>query len=409
MPATRGRVRLRAIGHALVLCCVLSAGGAANAPAAAPPADFYGVNAGGTLANDPAARPAAFAAMRAGGLSYVRTDASWGGVEPKAPVGGAHAYAWAKVDGLVADLARNDLRWYPTVGYSAEWAASVAGDPFSPPAGNAGFASFAGALAARYGANGSFWAEHPELPKLPTTVYGIWNEPSNARFWRGPDATPARYMSLYLAARAAIKAVDPAARVATAGLLDSGVVDASAFLRAMLASASAGGDRIDAVGWHPYVGEVELVLSSIRRARSALDDYGLSGVPIEVSEVGWHAGVPDGMRTTWMRGLAARLPSANMNVTRLMPYVWSGDPVWQITRPDGALAPLGDAYLAGIHDARSAQAASPARSTLTGRQALSACRVRSRSAPRRSSRIRNCLPPLAKRRRSLARHARRAS
>lgn len=59
-------------------------------------------------------------------------------------------------------------------------------------------------------------------------------------------------MSLYLTARAAIKSVDPDARVATGGLLDSGLVDGSAYLRAMLDSASGRLNQIDAVGWHPY-------------------------------------------------------------------------------------------------------------------------------------------------------------
>ena len=85
--------------------------------------------------------------MRAGGLSFVRVDASWDGVEPVPPIAGHHVYVWAIYDLFVADLARNGLRWYPMVGYSAPWAASTLGDPFAPPAGDANFAAYAGALA----------------------------------------------------------------------------------------------------------------------------------------------------------------------------------------------------------------------------------------------------------------------
>ena len=359
-----------------------------------PPADFYGVNSGVRLLSDGAARPAAFAAMRAGGLSYVRVDASWGGVEPAPPVAGAHTFRWTIYDAFVADLARAGLRWYPMVGYSAEWAASTPGDPFSPPRDDADFAAFAAALARRYGSGGRFWSERPDLPRLPTTAYGIWNEPSNDMFWRGPAATPARYMRLYLAARAAIKAVDPDARVATAGLLDSAGIDGNAYLRAMLASAPESRGQIDAVGWHPYIGDVDLVMSSIWRARTSLTEAGLADVPIEVSEVGWHTGVPDSWRTAWMRGLATRLPHANMNVTRLMPYVWSDDPVWGMTNPDGTLAPLGSAYIAGIRDAQSPDAYPSAVTTAPGaeRRAPSACRVRRRSATQRVGAPKNCLP-----------------
>jgi hypothetical protein len=305
-------------------------------------------------------------AMQTGGLSFVRVDASWDGIEPAAPVAGAHTYAWEKTDLFVAALARNSLRWYPMLGYSAPWASSVPGDPFAPPAGDADFASFVGAFAARYGTGGSFWTEHPELPQLPTTVYGIWNEPSNQTFWHGPEATPERYMRLYLAARAGIKAVDPAATVTTGGLLDSGFVDAAAYLRAMLDSAPGAQDQIDAVGWHPYVGLVNDVLDSIKRARTTLDHYELQAVPIEVSEVGWHAGFALEQRAQALHDLAMKLPNAGLNVTRLLPYVWAADPVWQIADPDGSPGLLGGAYFAGIRDAAAYQPAKAATQRTTG-------------------------------------------
>jgi len=363
---------VRAIGHALALAlaCILLLGLVADARAATVPADFYGVNSGRALMNDPASRPAAFATMRAGGLSYVRIDASWSGVEPSAPIAGVHTYDWAKTDAFVADLARNGLRWYPMLGYSTPWAAAAGANPFSPPASDADFMLFAAALAGRYGSAGTFWAAHPELSPLPTTVYGIWNEPSNAEFWQGAEATPARYMRLYLTARLAIKAADPAARVATAGLLDSGVVDANAYLRAMLDSVPAARGQIDIVGWHPYVGDLGQIFASIKRARTTLNTYGLANVPIEVSEVGWHSGYPAAQRAAWARGLAATLPHAGLNVTRLLPYVWSGDSEWQLTNPDGSPGPVSQAYLAGIHDAVVAQqpaaAVAPANTSAAG-------------------------------------------
>ena len=170
------------------------------------------------------------------------------------------------------------------------------------------------------------------------TTYGIWNEPTNPSFWRGPEATPARYMRLYLAARAAIKAADPSARAATAGILDSGSVDGSAFLRAMLDSAPSARGQIDAIGWHPYVGNVEQIIGSVAGARAVLEQRGLASVPIEISEVGWSArgGFTPVQRAAMLRTLAAQLPYERLNVTRLLPYVWTGDPAWQITALDGS-------------------------------------------------------------------------
>lgn len=375
MSAIRGRVCARAVSHVLLLAGMLLALAAVDARAAMP-GEFYGVNSGHALLEDRAQRPAAFAAMRAGGLSQVRTDASWTGIEPARPVAGVHTYEWAKYDLFVSDLAHNGLRWYPMLGYSSPWATSVEGNPFSPPASDADFAAFAAAFAGRYGPGGSFWVEHPELPQLPTTVYGVWNEPSNSQFWEGPEASPARYMRLYVTARAAIRSVDPAARVATAGLLDSGMVDGANYLRAMLNSAPGARTQIDAIGWQPYIGDLEQTLASIKRARTTLTEYGLGAVPIEISEVGWHTGYSTAQRSEWMRGLAAKLPHAGLNVTRLMPYVWSSSPEWQITNSDGSLGPIGGAYLAGIRDAHAPQPpAAAAPKPATGKKASKRCKA----------------------------------
>ena len=149
MSAIRRRACARAARHALVLAGVLLACGAASAGAATVPPDFYGVNSGGTLVNDAASRPAALQAMAAGGLRFVRVDASWNGIEPLPPLAGVHRYVWAKTDLWVADLARAGLRWYPMLGYSTPWAVSVAGDLFSAPANDGDFAAFVGAFAAR--------------------------------------------------------------------------------------------------------------------------------------------------------------------------------------------------------------------------------------------------------------------
>jgi hypothetical protein len=378
----------------LALACVVPACAATTVAAATVPTDFYGVNSGGTLVTDAVARPAALRTMRAGGLSFVRVDASWGGVEPVPPVAGQHVYVWAVYDLFVADLARNGLRWYPMVGYSAPWAASTPGDPFAPPAGDENFAAYAGALAGRYGSAGSFWAEHPELPRLPVTTYGIWNEPTNPSFWRGPEATPARYMRLYLAARAAIRAADPSARAATAGMLDSGSVDGSAFLRAMLDSAPSARGQVDAIGWHPYVGNVEQIIGSVAGARAVLEQRGLASVPIEISEVGWFGtgGYTGVQRAAMLRTLAAQLPYEGLNVTRLLPYVWTGDPVWQITAMDGSPGLVGGAYFAGIRDARAPRRAAPvAKAKRRAAKARKSCRLpASRSARTRAKSTRRC-------------------
>ncbi|MEJ7825957.1 MAG: hypothetical protein WKF48_11035 [Solirubrobacteraceae bacterium] len=87
-----GHIARLVSGQALALACVLLACVPVSAGAAAVPEEFYGINSGHTLVNDAATRPAALRAMRAGGLSFVRVDASWGAIEPVAPVAGVHTY-----------------------------------------------------------------------------------------------------------------------------------------------------------------------------------------------------------------------------------------------------------------------------------------------------------------------------
>ncbi len=195
MSVNRRRVLLR--GRLLVLLVFALLACVTSAARAGVAADFYGVNAGQDVLDDAAGRPAALQTMRLVGLAYVRIDASWDRVEPAAPIAGQHRYDWKVSDEYVADLARQGLRWYPMIGYSTPWAASEDRDPFSPPANDTHYADFAAAIAGRYGPSGSFWARHRELPRTPTHVYGIWNEPNNPDFWRGGQATPARYLRLY--------------------------------------------------------------------------------------------------------------------------------------------------------------------------------------------------------------------
>ncbi len=159
-------------------------------------------------------------AMKDARISVVRYDALWDKVEPTPPVNGAHAYNWAHLDSVVASLAQRGIRWLPIVDYSTPWAAKLQGNQFSPPASNEAFATYAKAVASRYGRGGSLWREHPDLPATPVTSFEIWNEPNHEAFWP-PAPDPAAYLSLYLAARTAIRQVDPEAKVVFGGVTEN--------------------------------------------------------------------------------------------------------------------------------------------------------------------------------------------
>ena len=321
-----------------------------------PAPDFYGVNAQAVFSLPPDQWDGQLSAIRAAGITVVRRDASWDYAEPDPPdpATGAHRYRWDEFDQQVTALARHGLRWYPIVDYSAPWAASSPGDPFSPPAHDAGYAAYAGALAQRYGRGGAFWREHPDVPALPVTSYEIWNEPNFDRFWRPQAGAAARYADLYLNARAALKLVDPQALVVVGGLVDW---DGQAFIRDMYRARPDLRGRVDAVGYHPYHLTAARVEGSIAELRAALDRLGQRSVPIEVTEVGLAATSPyvESLRARLLSQLAAELPSAGLGITRLIPHTWvsmPGDAPWGIFNSDGTPRPSEVALALAIRQLR---------------------------------------------------------
>ena len=229
---------------------------------------------------------AQLAALHATGATLARSDALWERTEPAPPVGRVHRYDWAFDDLVAASLAEHGLRWLPIVDYSPAWVQSIPGQDHSPPRSVADYAAYAGALAARYGADGSFWRLHPSLPRLPVQALEIWNEPDNALFWV-PAPDPGRYAMLYAAARQAIHAADPAARALVGGL-----TDASRFVGPMVAADPALLGGIDGVAIHAYGPTPASVLDNAAGARQALDAAGLSSVPLYVTEFGWTTSPP---------------------------------------------------------------------------------------------------------------------
>lgn len=237
-------------------------------------------------------------AMRRDGMTVARTDAAWSAAQP----GGAGTpYDWSLHDRIAGNLARAGLRWLPVVDLTPAWAAAPVNQPpgcegviarYLPPAPGRfdDFAAYAAALAARYGANGTFWSAHPELPKLPITQYEVWNEPNVDAYWNN-DPNPASYRALYDKTRAAIRAQDPAARVLVGGVVWGGTVhcapntpNAASWLQRL---ASQPGWETDGVAMHPYGASAAGVVANVRELRRGLAAAGRPDVPLEQTEIGW--------------------------------------------------------------------------------------------------------------------------
>jgi beta-xylosidase len=177
-------------------------------------------------------------AMKAMGVTSVRVEANWYGMQPNGPGDDD----WTPLDQLVASIHAAGLTADLVIDGCPPWAAvaSAQGDNFAQPASPAQFATFAKSVAARYGPKG-------------VSFFEIWNEPNIPQFW-GPKPDPAAYTADLVAAYAAIKAVDPSAVVVSGGLSPATDTSTSYDPRTFLADMYADGAKgsFDGVGDHPY-------------------------------------------------------------------------------------------------------------------------------------------------------------
>jgi hypothetical protein len=262
-------------------------------------------------------------AMQADGVKLARTDAFWSVAEPEPPAGGAHRYDWGYADRVAGSLARHGVRWLPIISYSALWAASLPDNDKAPPWTPNDYAAYARAFVERYGREGRFWAEHPELPPTPATAIEIWNEPDNSDFW-APAPDPAGYIELYLQARAAIRAADPQARVLVGGL-----TGAPTFLPQLLAARPDARGQIDGVAIHTYSPEPLGALAEARDARRTLVTLGMADVPLWVTEYGWvsrprtsNKYAPPAKRPAHIAGTTSALVRSDCGIEAVVLHAW---------------------------------------------------------------------------------------
>ncbi len=177
------------------------------------------------------------------GFGWVKYQTRWEEFEPE-----PGAYQWEFLDKVVNGTQSANLKLLLSVVTAPAWArpgqdVSVHGPPTNPQS----YASFVGALAARY--------------KGKVAAYEIWNEQNLGREWGGSGRqNAAAYVALLKAAHAAVKAADPQALVVTGALTPAGDVyipalggllarDDLEYFKEMYAAGMQG--YFDAVGVHP--------------------------------------------------------------------------------------------------------------------------------------------------------------
>lgn len=316
-----------------------------------------GIAAGHTLYDLPgAAREQQLAAIRASGLRFVRTDLPWAQVQPH-----PGAFQWSQTDSFMAALASHDLDWLVILDYSAPWDESQPNAQSSPPANLSDYLAYVRAVASRYGRNGSFWRQHPYLPRLPVTAFEVWNEPDKATFWQpAPDA--GAYARLYLTAHRVLHEVDPQVEVISGGLSPYPLQSSYAYIRAMFHAEPSLRRALDAFGWHPYASDTKEAMSQVRSIRAILREEGVPHVPIELTEFGWSTAgsiaTPEKVRTEDLSAFVHLVSSSGCGVGLVSAYAWltsEGSPVnaedwYGLADPNDTLKPAGVSYTSAVRE-----------------------------------------------------------
>jgi hypothetical protein len=171
-----------------------------------------------------------------------------------------------------------------------------------PPRDLGAIGDFGAMLAQHYGTNGSFWNEHPQLPRRPITAWQIWNEPSLPVYWQ-PRPNAAAYVQMLRLASQKIKAVDPNAEIITAGLPDSrikGSIPLLRYIKQMYRAGAAG--AFDTLAVNGYAPTGRGVLRLVTHIRKVVNSYGGRTTALRISEFGWADRGPEHPRGRFTAG-----------------------------------------------------------------------------------------------------------
>jgi len=307
-------------------------------------ADYFGINFQQLRVLGPSDRAEHLTRIAKLGIRDVRLGIAWPRVEPLAPVGGVHEYRWDAIDAEVGAMARRGIRAQANITQTPRWDARTgiignlgcAKSSSWAPEDIAPYVDLTGAIAARYGRNGRFWKENPDLPAKPIVRYEIWNEPNLRGGWC-PKPEPELYADMFVGAARAIRSVDRRAQVVTGGLAppakqNQSYLGISDFLgratahQPELAHLASGA----AVHIYPPTGP-EKQLERVAWFRKQLHDGGIPNrTPMLINEIGWatqggSAAVTEEKRADAYKAAAEKIPRTNCNVMGMLPQTWTSN------------------------------------------------------------------------------------
>ncbi|MDX6665180.1 MAG: polysaccharide biosynthesis protein PslG [Solirubrobacteraceae bacterium] len=272
---------------------------AASAQAAAAPPGFFG------LGNWSMPTAAQSAQLGQAGLHSFRAGLVWDVVE--------HTQGnrnWYYTDTLITRAAQDGYDVTLDINGCVVWVCGATRVPPAPGDQQVQFENFVAAAVARYGATGSFWAEHPDLTRR-TVSWQVWNEVNTGADF--PNPTPAAYAQLLALTHDTIKGVDPTATVVMSGLTEFPGDDTGQTLTKFLTGLyeqPGFASSFDVAAVHGYSSSPAGVVRILDAARSIMVANGDSAKPLWITEMGWASSGPAHPFTTDTAGQAAELSTS---------------------------------------------------------------------------------------------------
>lgn len=286
------------------------------APSARPWTGYLGANPDGWFAPGASAKVnREVAQMKELGSDVVRVEFPWFLIEPT-----DEAYDWTRVDQIVGAVKSAGMDLHIQAFYTPQWAAlrgnSTAGascaiteDLYTSSAPIAGaYADFLTDLITHVQATNPGGLDYIE----------IGNEFDIPRYWSRPNTINEYVNNMLIPGYNAIKAADPAIKVLSGGVANSGTLS---WINSVLDAGGTG--YFDIFSFHTY-GDGSSVNSNASMFRTFLNSRGLSAVPIWVTEFGGeNSSVNDSPRQSTISTVFA-----NATLQGVEQYEITDDDVW---------------------------------------------------------------------------------
>jgi len=250
----------------LAICATAVLTPVASAGPRKVPNSFFGVMFDGALRGAPLeTQQTQFDLMARSGVESVRWVMSWEGMQ-SVPNG---RFDYDGPDRTVRLAAERGMTVLPVLLHAPRFGRLYKGRDYSPPRITP-FQSFLRAVVRRYGSNGRFWIDNPDLPRRPIRQWQVWNEPNIDTFWDvkrgGAWRWPIGYVRLLKAANRTIKRTDPRARVVTAGIVGPAWLELARLYKLGLKG------HFDTMAVHVYPQTEARVIEAVRRVRSVMTE-----------------------------------------------------------------------------------------------------------------------------------------